>query len=237
LCQSINPNPFLLHELAASGLSYLISHPDEPKRTKLAVVCAKAGGMIESDCGLGHLKSKLRESPEGGVSYTARSKQQLGRAHLATELVASLFEVQVEYDDLVNPRDAGLLLQDYLAVLIVCGGREGTLKALALIDEHIDFLSTRIDLRRTSNLENLPQGEHHTIKLITELFKETFSSNLLMGLREVCPDLYGQLIGQMNSQMYLFLMIRTDSKNFDFSCLSGFAGEARQFQLRVSSGF
>jgi hypothetical protein len=228
LCQSINPNPFLLHELIGSGLSYLISHPEDPKRTKLAVIAAKAGGMVESDCGLGNLTRGLKDDPAGAVSYTARSKQQLGRAHLATELLSSLVETQLEYDDLVNPRDAGLLLKDYLAVMIVCGGREGTLKALDLIAENINFLSERLDLRRTSTWEDLPDEQHTAIRLFHELFKETESSNLLMGLREAYPDTYQLFIDQQYSQLYFFTMIRSDTKGFDFSCLTGFKGDAKQ---------
>jgi hypothetical protein len=228
LCQSINPNPFLLHSLIGRGLSYLISNPEEPKRTKLALVCAKAGGMVESEYGLGDLRRKLSSAPEGAVSYNAKSKQQLGRAHLATELVSNLFETQVEYDDLVNPRDAGLLLQDYLSVLLVTGGKEGTLKALALIDEHIDFLSTRIDLRKTSDREILPKDEHHTIKLLVMLFKDTLSSNLLMGLRDICPERYQLLINHEQVQFSIYQIIFGDHESFDVSCLSGFEDRPKE---------
>lgn len=227
LCQSVNPNPFLLHDLIGSGLNYLISHPEDPKRTKLAVIAAKAGGMVESDCGLGDLTRGLKAAPAGAVSYTAKSKQQLGRAHLATELLSRLVETQLEYDDLVDPRDAGLLLKDYLAVMIVCGGREGTLKALQLIAENINFLSERVDLRRTSIWEDLPEDQHNLIRMFHELFKETESSNLLMGLREAYPDTYQLFIDQQYSQLYFLMMIRGDSKGFDFSCLTGFTGDAK----------
>jgi hypothetical protein len=228
LCQSVNPNPFLFNELIGSGIRYLIAHPEDPKRTKLAVIAAKSGGMVESDCGLGNLARGLKDGPAGAVSYTARSKQQLGRAHLATELLSSLFEGQLEYDDLVNPRDAGLLLKDYLAVMIVCGGREGTLKALDLINQHIDILSERLDLGRTSTLEELPEDEHTLIRLFHDLFKETCSSNLLMGLREAYPDTYQLFVDQPYSQVYFFMMIQSDTENFDFSCLTGFSGDAKQ---------
>ncbi|WP_274645021.1 hypothetical protein [Pseudomonas serbica] len=231
VCQSINPNPFLLTSLIAAGLSYLISNPEEPKRTKLAVVCAKAGGLVQSDHGLGNLRRDLSKGPEGAVSYTAKSKQQLGRAHLATELVASLFVAQVEYDDLVDPRDAGLLLQDYLAALIVCGGREGTLKALALIDEHIDLLSARLDLRKTSSLDHLPQNEHHKNRLMRNIFTETNSSNLLMGLREAYPERYQSFIDDEHVMFMVFMMIRGDNEKFDFSSLSGFADGPKQSLL------
>lgn len=218
-CQAINPNPVLLSSQIASGLSYLINNPEDPGHINAGFRFVKAGGIVESEAGLGNLIRGLSENSEGAIRYHAKGLKTLNQASLATEYVSRLFQNHVDHEYLMDSRHLGILLHDLLALLPVIGGREGSLKALALIDHYAEFIFERVNLRYDEWSTDASRRENIALTLTFSVFKANFSSNLISALKETDRNRYEAFIASPVMQHYLYILVMRSDTGFDLSCI------------------
>lgn len=218
-CQAINPNPALLSSQIASGLSYLINNPEDPGHINAGLRFVKAGGIVESEVGLGNLMRGLSGNSEGAIRYHAKGLKTLNQASLATEYVSRLFQNHVDHEYLMDSRHLGVLLHDLLALLPVIGGREGSFKALSLIEDYAEFIFERVSLHCDEWSPHASRRENIALTLTLSVFKANFNSNLIAALKEADRDKYEKFIASPVMGHYLYVLVMRGDTGFDLSCI------------------
>ena len=218
-CQAINPNPALLSGQIASGLSYMVNNPEEPSHINAGLRFVRAGGIVESEVGLGNLIRGLSENSEGSIRYCAKRRKELNQASLATEYVSRLFQNHIDHEYLMDPRHLGVLLHDLLVLLPVIGGREGSLKALSLIDQYAEFIFEKVSLRCDEWSPGASRIENIALTLTLSVFKANFSSNLISAIKESDRSKYDTFITSPVMLHYLYVLVLRSDVDFDLSCI------------------
>lgn len=214
---NISPDPALLDSAIRYGLFNLTQGSNESGLFDLMVEAVRLGGICWKDISM--VKPHIgfhKDCEQSFVPWKGATKKQLAKSALVTDVFTRLFENTLEHAYSLSPDVLSDNLQQILCGLMYFGGESGTRSALALIPSFIEHIGH--PRKGVPMLHDVPEDQH-VMKVLTTIFEEIKSSNVLYAMREHDHEAFNKYCEVFEGTYYMGSAITRDDVYFDVTVL------------------